>query len=543
MCERMFALLLRLYPAHFRREYEDEALQLIRDRLCDETGFFKRVRLWWDLLTDLLAGLAQAYPNSYAAAEAMPLSSNADGIPSFRALDMEPLRRGSILVGGAVSLAAMTAFGFVLSRPIAYQPNLDSKGRMSPIEMVLERLNPATTPDAAAGGATEAAYAASAGTREQQLRPWSAATASASKPETPASLQESKGGVGEQGRVVFIRTQNSAEHFSHLASHLASYPVGSLTPSGTLLRSAPDLMAQGATIDAAEQQRVFDAVIENLKDHYYDHNIAQKMADALLAHEQAGDDALSSGDAYARLLTRQMRDVSHDLYLDVVYSPEPLPDLSRTPSPEDRAPYRRMLEQQNCTFEKVEILPHNIGYFKLNSFPEAEFCGQKAMAAMAALNHADAVIFDLRDNRGGMPSMVALIGAYLFDHPEYWYNPREATTEQSFTKSPVAGNKLADKPVYVLTSHSTFSGAEQFTYDLKMLKRVTIVGETTGGRAHAGVFHRIDDHFGIGIPEVKAINPYGPNGWAEVGVEPDVKVKAADALETAEKLAESRVRK
>jgi C-terminal processing protease CtpA/Prc len=149
----------------------------------------------------------------------------------------------------------------------------------------------------------------------------------------------------------------------------------------------------------------------------------------------------------------------------------------------------------------------------------------------------------LRDNRGGMPNMVALIGAYLFDHPEYWYNPREATTEQSFTKSPVPGNKLADKPVYVLTSHSTFSGAAQFTYDLKMLKRATIVGETTGGAAHAGVFHRIDDHFGIGIPEVKAINPFGPNGWAEVGVEPDVKVKAADALAAAEKLAENRVRK
>jgi hypothetical protein len=541
MCERMFGLLLRLYPAHFRKEYEEEALQLIRDRLCDETGFFKRVRLWWDLVTDLLAGLAQAYPNSYAAAESMPFSSNADGIPSFRALDKEPLRCGSILVGGAISLAAMAAFGFVLSRPIAYPPNLDSKGRMSPIEMVLEHLNRATTPDTAVGGARE--VAATAGPREEHPQPLPAATASASKPETPALLKGSEGGVGEQGRVVPIQTQSPTGHSAFQTSNLASYPAGALKPSGTLPRNAPDSMAQDATIDAAEQHRVLHAVIEDLKDHYYDHNIAQKMTDALLAHEQAGDDAPNSGDVYARLLTRQMRDVSHDLYLDVIYSSGPLPDLSRSPSAEDRGPYRRMLEQQNCTFEKIEILPHNIGYFKLNSFPEAEFCGQKAMAAMATLNHADAVIFDLRDNRGGMPNMVALIGAYLFDHPEYWYNPREATTEQSFTKSPVPGNKLADKPVYVLTSHSTFSGAEQFTYDLKMLKRATIVGETTGGGAHAGVFHRIDDHFGIGIPEVKAINPFGPNGWAEVGVEPDVKVKAADALAAAEKLAENRVRK
>ncbi|MGB6687915.1 MAG: S41 family peptidase [Terracidiphilus sp.] len=301
---------------------------------------------------------------------------------------------------------------------------------------------------------------------------------------------------------------------------------------------------QPAQVDSAEQRRVLQAVIEDLKEHYFDHNVAQKMADALLAHEKAGDEAdARDGAAFAHLLTTQMRDISHDLYLDLIYSSESLPDMSRGPSPDDLARYRRMLEQQNCTFEKVEILPHNIGYFKLNSFPEVEFCGQKAKAAMARLNNADAIVFDLRDNRGGMPNMVALIAAYLFDHPEYWFNPREATTEQSFTKSPVPGNKLADKPAYVLVSHSTISGAEQFTYDLKMLKRATIVGETTAGAAHAGVFHRIDDHFGIGIPEVKAINPYGPNGWAEVGVEPDVKAPADDALKKAEQLAEDKLKK
>jgi hypothetical protein len=36
---------------------------------------------------------------------------------------------------------------------------------------------------------------------------------------------------------------------------------------------------------------------------------------------------------------------------------------------------------------------------------------------------------------------------------------------------------------------------------------------------------------------------YIKTDWAEVGVEPDVKVKAADALETAVKLAESKLRK
>jgi len=292
------------------------------------------------------------------------------------------------------------------------------------------------------------------------------------------------------------------------------------------------------------RQRVIGVVTENLRKHYFDPGVAQKIADALLAREKNGGfDTVTDDAAFADLLTRQMRDVSHDMHLVVVYSQVPLPQRLTGPTPEDLARYREAMEHENCTFEKVEILPRNIGYLKLNSFPDPSVCRSMARTAMASLNHVDAIIFDLRDNRGGEPDMVALMAAYLFDHPEYWYNPRENTTQQSWTLSPVPGNRLADKPVYVLTSARTFSGAEQFCYDLKMLKRATLVGETTGGAAHSGVFYRIDDHFGMGIPETRPINPFSKTDWAETGVEPDVKVKAADALQTAEKLAESTLQK
>jgi C-terminal processing protease CtpA/Prc len=226
-----------------------------------------------------------------------------------------------------------------------------------------------------------------------------------------------------------------------------------------------------------------------------------------------------------------------------VYSQEPLPEHLQGPSPESMERYREFIEHENCTFKKVEILPHHIGYLKLNSFPDVSVCEATARAAMSHLNDAYAIIFDLRENRGGDPEMVMLLAAYLFDHPEYMYNPRENTTQQSWTRSPVAENKLADKPAYILTSGLTSSAAEHFSYDLKMLKRATLVGETTSGAAHSGVFHRIDEHFGMGIPETKPINPFSKSDWAVVGVEPDVKVKAADALETAIKLAQTKLPK
>jgi C-terminal processing protease CtpA/Prc len=301
-------------------------------------------------------------------------------------------------------------------------------------------------------------------------------------------------------------------------------------------------VGQAPALNAAERHRLIGAVAANLKHHYVNPEVAWKMAEALLAHEKNGDDdAVTDPGEFAVLLTRQMRQVSHDMHLDVMYSREPLPDLSVGPSSEEIAHYRKEMEQDNCRTKQVGILANNIGYLKLNAFPDPFLCGGKAKAAMAALNGAHALIFDLRENRGGEPEMVALVAAYLFDHPEYWYNARENTTQNSWTRSPVPGNKLGDKPVYVLTSGRTFSGAGQFCYNLKMLRRATLVGERTGGATHGGVFHRIDDHFGIGIPETSPINPFGGTDWAETGVEPDVKVKSAAALEKAWKLAAGRV--
>src|SRR2546421_4544368 len=82
---------------------------------------------------------------------------------------------------------------------------------------------------------------------------------------------------------------------------------------------------QNANLDAAERQRVIDGAVANLKEHYIYPDIAQKMAEALLVHEKAGDyDAITDGAAFAALLTSQLRNLSNDLHLDVVYRRVPL---------------------------------------------------------------------------------------------------------------------------------------------------------------------------------------------------------------------------
>ena len=86
----------------------------------------------------------------------------------------------------------------------------------------------------------------------------------------------------------------------------------------------------------------------------------------------------------------------------------------------------------------------------------------------------------------------------------------------------------------VLTSGHTFSGAEEFSYNLKNLKRATIVGETTGGGAHPGELRKVGTHFRMFVATGRAINPVSQTNWEGTGLEPDVKVKADDALRVAQ---------
>jgi len=140
--------------------------------------------------------------------------------------------------------------------------------------------------------------------------------------------------------------------------------------------------------------------------------------------------------------------------------------------------------------------------------------------------------------------MVAFVASYLFEkrtHLNDIYNRKENATIEHWTRPDVPGHKFVDQPVFVLTSARTFSGAEEFCYDLATLKRATIVGETTGGGAHPTALKRLDDHFALAVPFARAINPITKTNWEGKGIEPNVRVPANQALDAATKLAVQRI--
>jgi hypothetical protein len=315
------------------------------------------------------------------------------------------------------------------------------------------------------------------------------------------------------------------------------------------LRAVPPGMTaadMNIKIDAATKARVIDGAVANLNEFYVFPESAKKMEEALRARQKKGEyDAVIDGDAFAEMLTQHLQEVSHDKHLRVGFSPAVLPKGGPERNPDAEARMRTQMERNNCFFDKVERLPLNIGYLKFNGFADPAVCGATATAAMNFLGGVDAIIFDMRENGGGNPEMVAYVSTYLFGeltHLNDLYNRKEDSTTQYWTLPYVPGKRLTGKPVFVLTAKRTFSGAEEFTYNLKNLKRATIIGETTGGGAHPVSGHRIDDHFTIGVPFARAVNPISKTNWEGTGVEPDVKVPADEALDVAKKMAAEQIK-
>lgn len=299
--------------------------------------------------------------------------------------------------------------------------------------------------------------------------------------------------------------------------------------------SRPEIM-----VDAAIRAEVIEGVLRKLHEHYVFLDVAQAMEAAIRARAGNGEyDEITSGHALSAALTAHLREVSRDGHLHVFCSPEPLPQReTREPAPEELAEMEEFARLHNFGFQKVERLDGNIGYLELHTFfpADAPGAGDAAAAAMRLVAYTQALIIDLRLNHGGDPSMVALLSSYLFAesvHLNSLYWRANDFTQQFWTFPYVPGPRFVDKPVYVLTSDETFSGAEEFTYNLKNLKRATIVGETTGGGAHPGDDFPITRHFGVWVPRGRAVNPLTGTNWEGTGVAPDISVPADEALDVA----------
>ncbi len=161
--------------------------------------------------------------------------------------------------------------------------------------------------------------------------------------------------------------------------------------------------------------------------------------------------------------------------------------------------------------------------------------GASIAAVMELVSGTYALIIDLRRNGGGSPDGVVFWCSYLFDGPGIHLNDifeaETGETRQFWSMSYVPGSRYVDKPVYLLTSHETFSGGEDFCYTLQALGRAQLIGETTGGGAHPTGMRPLSPTMAISVPFARSVNPITGTNWEGTGVVPDVSVAAAEAYD------------
>jgi hypothetical protein len=205
-----------------------------------------------------------------------------------------------------------------------------------------------------------------------------------------------------------------------------------------------------------------------------------------------------------------------------------------------------MMRAMNAGIPRVEILEGNIGYLEVNGEAPLEAAKDTIAAAFAFLHNTDALIIDARGNGGGDPLTVAFYMSYLSEGAPYVVNRihyREGDRIEEIKTTELGTLSYgAKKPVLFLTSHRTFSGGEEFAYDLQAFKRATIVGETTGGGANPGDMKQLGHGFSMLLPNGYVANPVTGSNWEGVGVKPDIGVAAEQALTTGKLLAVGRLR-
>jgi hypothetical protein len=307
--------------------------------------------------------------------------------------------------------------------------------------------------------------------------------------------------------------------------------------------ASPPAAAQ-TPLDASTRKAVIEGAIAKLTANYVFPEKVPAIANVLRRKLASGGyDTIIDPAAFAKTVSADMEPVAHDRHLHLIWSATArrASYTANNLTADEMAMVRARDARVNYLLPRVEVLPGNIGYLKIDGFLPPEDAGATLAGAMAFLRHSDALIFDLRDCGGGDPTMVAMVISYLVP-PETQLNAfhqRGSQADvQSWTLPYVPGGRWStDKPAYVLTSKRTASAGEEFSYDLQQLKRATIIGEPTWGGANPGGVMNIDQHFAIWLPTGAAVNPISGKNWEGDGVKPDVAVDPAQGLETARHLA------
>ncbi|MDI2131356.1 S41 family peptidase [Yinghuangia seranimata] len=288
---------------------------------------------------------------------------------------------------------------------------------------------------------------------------------------------------------------------------------------------------------------VIDETVRLLTENYVFPEVAEQVAGLLQRRLAEGAYDVDDAEELARLVTEDLQSVNNDRHLRLKYHADPVSAKEGAATLES---IRREFDTSLGGAPRVQLLDGGVAVVELGPmlFP-LDWAAEPLAAALTLASRAEALIIDLRGNRGGDPDTVAFVCSYLLDKRTHlntmsWRGGQH--NEQSWSQPHVPGARFGGtKPLYVLTSESSFSAAEELAYDLQQLGRAVVVGETTRGGAHPCKGWTVHPHLEVTVPFGRAVNPVSGTNWEGVGVQPDVACAAAESLDRAHELALARL--
>lgn len=305
---------------------------------------------------------------------------------------------------------------------------------------------------------------------------------------------------------------------------------------------------QTTHLDKSTKNTVINSICHSLTEYYVFPDTAKLICNYIkLQNEKSEYDLLANPNNFANKLVKDIRSVYDDAHLRIEYNPQLEGDILKFLSSKEGA--NKVSEADiakdkklNFYFKKIEILPSNIGYIELNGFVTASLSARKTIhAAMQFVVHTDALIIDLRNNLGGNGKTASEIASYFFKTKTYTgesFNRIENKWTKGYVenKKAITGGLVLDMPVYILTSHRTFSAAEGFAYTFQTIKNSVIIGDTTRGGAHLTRSFSLGNGFVGFIPFARGRNVVTNTDWEGTGVIPNIATADSNCLITAQNI-------
>lgn len=170
-----------------------------------------------------------------------------------------------------------------------------------------------------------------------------------------------------------------------------------------------------------------------------------------------------------------------------------------------------------------ELTNDLIGYIRISNFDAGS--GDATIAAIDNLvtQGATSILFDVRDNPGGMLSELIKVMDYILPAGEIFISV-DSSGKEDITKS---DNVCLQMSMAVLVNENTFSAAEYLAAALQEYNWATIVGAHTTGKARSQTTIELSDGSAVHISNHKYLTPKRIDLSETKGIDPDVVVNDA----------------